>query len=672
VNPIARLLPFVWPSRHRLLVSFAFAGLVAVLWGGNLSIVFPVVKVLLQGESLQRYVARETESAQGEIRHYEGEIALIDAELREAGADDRLQLLQRKSRSESKLASVSQRVVSLQWVATIVLPWLPEDQFDTFAVILAALLVMTVVKLACAFVEEVLVCSVVQLTIMRVRKALFRRILELDFQTLHRIGTPDLMSRFTYDMETLANGLGLLGGKVVREPLKAVACIGLAFWVNWRLTLLCVLFVPLALVVFHRIGRLLKKASHRGMEAMARIYKVLEETFDSTKVVIAFNGARRHRVKHHNENKTYYRKSMSFTYIDSLTSPVTEVMGMVAVTLAMLPGAYLVLRGENSLWGIRLAASQMDIAELSLLYALLAGVLDPVRKLSSVFSKLKRASAAGDRIFELFDTKSLVEDTRHPVPFPEGFRSIVFEDVRFSYATDHRHGRPAALQDVRLQVDLGDVVAVVGENGSGKSTLVNLIPRFFDVDDGRVRFDDTDICDLSLRDLRSRIGVVTQDTLLFDDTIAENIRYGKPTATLDEVRRAAERAHVTSFVDQLPEGLETRIGERGGALSGGQRQRIALARAMIRDPRILILDEATSAIDSQSELLIHQALKEFVKGRTTFIITHSVTNSVLELATRIVVMERGRVAAAGPHHELLESCPLYRKLYMVQAAQHAA
>ena len=672
MSHFSRILPFVWPSRHRLFVSFFFAGLVAILWGGNLSIVFPVVKVLLQGESLQSYVSKEISDRQGEIAHYRKEIAQLDAEAAQLTREkDRLERLTKRVRSESKLAAVTQRLAQLEWLHVYVTPRLPTDQFDTFAFILAVLLVLTVIKLFCQFVEEVLIGGVVQLTILRIRKQLFRKTLQLDLQTLRKRGTPDLMSRLTYDIETLGNGLSLLGGKLVREPLKAAACITFAFWVNWRLTLLCLLFVPLALLTFHRMGRQLKKASHRSMEAMARIYKVLEESLEAIKVVIAFDGARRHRRKHHIENKVYFQKSMSITVIDSLTGPATELLGMAAVSLAMLPGAYLVLRETNSVWGIRLSASQMDVAELSLLYALLAGVLDPVRKLSSIFSKLKRASAAADRVFELMDLTSLVQDPPRPVPLPAKLEQLEFRNVRFHYLTEH-HNRPPALDGANLTVRAGEVVAIVGENGSGKSTLVNLLPRYYDVNDGSVLLDEIDLRDCSLQELRSRIAVVTQETLLFDDTITANILYGNPLASQDEVLNAAEQAHVLAFARQLPDGLETRLGEKGSALSGGQRQRVALARAMIRNPEILILDEATSAIDAQSEVLIHAALKTFVQGRTTFIITHSVTPSVLELVTRIVVMEHGRVVASGPHEMLLANCPLYGRLYQSQGAVRAA
>lgn len=668
MSSLTRLLPFVWPSRRRLFLSFGFAAAVAILWGANLSVVFPVVKVLLERQSLPEYVQVEIDKAEKEISDYQRDVRKFDFELAQCKDQQKeLWLLRNKARSESKLTSASQRLTQFRWIQMYVIPYVPNDQFDTFALIIVLLLGMTLIKLLCMFCEEILVGSVVQLTVMRIRKELFRRTLALDYQTLVRRGTSDLMSRFTYDMETLGNGLSLLGGKVVREPLKALACVSFAFWINWRLTLLSLIFVPLAFVVFHRMGRMLKKASHRSMESMSRIYKILEETFDGLKVVIAFDGGRHHRIHHHRTNKTFFQKSMRIVFIDALTSPATELLGMIAVSIAMLPGAYLVLREVISIWGIRLSTTQMDAAELSVLYAVLAGVIDPVRKLSSVFSKLKKATAAADRVFELMDAHTLVQETTDPVPLATPIKKIDFQNVNFTYSSVHSGvGRPAALESVSLEVAAGEIIAVVGENGSGKSTLVNLLPRYYDPEFGSVQIDGVDLRKFRLRDLRSRIGVVTQETLLFDDTIYENIRYGNPHATRADIERASDQAHVTSFVQQLPEGFNTRVGEKGSALSGGQRQRISLARAILRDPSILILDEATSAVDSQSEYLIHQTLRSFVRGRTTFIITHSVSQSVLDLITRIVIMERGKLIAAGTHEELLRNCPAYGRLFHVQ------
>ncbi|MBI5758234.1 MAG: ABC transporter ATP-binding protein [Planctomycetales bacterium] len=668
MNSFQRILPYLWPSRHKLFLSFFFAGLVALFWGANLSIVFPAVKVLIEDESISGYVHNQIQNLETEEQHYGEQLVKMDDELRTAREKDKSHLLARKSRLEAKLSATTLSLGRFRWIQYRVVPLVPEDKFNTLAVLLGLLLMATVVKAACMLAEETLVGSVVQLTVMGVRKACFRRVLQLDYQTLSRQGTPELMSRFTFDMETLASGLSLLGGKIVREPLKAAACVGFAFWVNWRLTLLSLLFVPLALFIFHRIGRTLKKASHRSMESMSRIYKVLEETFDSLKVVIAFNGGQRHRRQHHHENKTYFQKSMKIVLLDAITSPTTELLGMCAVFIAVLPGAYLVLRQTTTIWEIKLAASEMDIAELSVLYALLAGVTDPVRKLSSVFSKLKRATATADRIFELMDRESKVAEPTEPKALPAKISQIEFRGVGFTYLADG-HARPAALDSVNLKATTGDVIAVVGENGSGKSTLLNLLPRYFDPDRGGLFLDGVDVRDCRLDELRSRIAVVPQETLLFDDTILENIRYGHPTATRHHVEQAAERAHVSQFLPQLPEGLDTRVGERGSRLSGGQRQRIAFARAMLRDPGVLILDEATSAIDAQSEQLIFESLESFVSNRITFLITHSMTQGLLKLVTRVAVMDQGRLIALGPHAELLQSCPTYRRLYQVQVEQ---
>ncbi|MCY2964212.1 MAG: ABC transporter ATP-binding protein [Planctomycetota bacterium] len=661
VSHFTRILPYVWPSRRRLFVSFFLAGLVAFFWGAILSIAYPVVKVLLEGKApaicLQELIdgcELQISEAKEDLEHRESEVATDSAH--------ELSLLRKKARAERKLTTASQRLALYRWVEVYAIPLLPADLFRSFAIILGIILLLTVAKLACMFAEEVLVGSVVEQTVMRLRKACFRKVLTLDYQTLKMQGTSDLMSRLTYDIEALGSGLGLLGGRLVREPLKAIACLCMAFWVNWQLTLLSILFVPVAGVVFHRIGKSLKKASTKSMESVARIYQVLEESFESIKVVIAFNGGRRQRQVHHRESKQFYRRSMRIVMTDALTSPTTEMLGMVAVVMGILPGAYLVLRGETSIFGIPLASEPMDVAELSMMYTLLAGILDPVRKLSSIFSKLKRSAAAADRVFQLMDTKSLVVESARPVEFPQEVRQVEFRDVGFTFASQG-HARPTVLDGVTLNIAAGEVVAVVGENGSGKSTLVNLIPRFYDPDRGSVNLNGIDLRDFALRDLRLKIGFVTQETLLFDDTIAENIRCGNPEATRAQIEEAAERASVKQFLDQMPDGLETRVGAKGASLSGGQRQRIALARAILRNPGILILDEATSAIDALSERLIHQSLERFVKGRTVFLITHSITDSLLSFLTRIVVLERGRVVANGTHSELLRDCSTYRRLY---------
>lgn len=675
MQQFARLLPYLWQHRWKVYVSMGFALVVALLWAATLSLTFLVVKVLLQDQSLQKYVELEVQSCETEIDKRQRELDELDRQLeahkfaaqeRKPPSSDK-EILRRQDRATRKLSAQRQRLVACRWIQRHVMPWIPEDQFKTYAWILFILVVGTTIKGTAAFIQEVLVGSVVELAVMALRKDCFRHALELDYQSLMRHGKPELMSRFTNDVGIAADGLNLLGGRIVREPLKAFACIAVAFYVNWQLTMLSMVCVPLMAVIFHRYGQLLKRASHHMMERMSRIYKSLEETLDGLKVVIAFNGARRHRQRFHRENKDYYHQAMKVVQIDSLTSPTTELLLTLAVCVSLLPGAYLVLRHEDAIWGIKLASEPMLIEDLSLFYALLAGTLDPIRKLSSIYSKLKRSAAATERIFQVLDWQPSLKQAEQPQRMPRHSQSVTFKKVSFQYDSDGID-RPNALTDVTLKVAAGEVVVVVGENGSGKSTLVNLLPRFYDPNSGSVLIDGIDIRNVRLRDLRSQIGVVTQETLLFDDTIYENIRYGKPDATHAEVLAAAEKAHVPQFFDQLPEGFATRVGPRGGRLSGGQRQRVALARALLIEPTILILDEATSAVDAQSESMIHQCLGDFVKGRTVFLITHSVTPEILQFASRIVILEQGQLLAAGPHEELLQSCPAYLRLYRAQSS----
>ena len=661
-------------------MSVVLAVVIAILWGANLTIAFPIVKVLLERQSLSDYVATEISTAEHDIRFREDKLKHIDEVIetheQKGLLDDKLQnrLWQDRDHHQHKLSESTHTLMIMQWAQSTLIPYVPTDEFDTLCVILVVLMFATLLKNLAIFAQNVLIGSVVEMTIMRLRKECLKRTLHLDYQTISQEGTGNLMSRFTFDMSVLAHGLNLLGGKVLREPLKAFACIIFAFYVNWQLTLLSLIVVPILGVVFSKFGRLLKQSSQASMESMSKVYKSLEEMLEAIKVVIAFNGYRKHRHRFHLENKEYYRKSMQLITVDGMTAPLTELLGFIAVYIALLPGAYLVLRGTTSIWGIRLANEPMGIAELSVLYALLAGVLDPGRKMSSVYSRLKQSAVAAERIFSLIDRRSLVHETKEPLKLPRHRQAISFRNVDFQYATSGFGGipRPPVLEDVSLEVKAGEVIALVGSNGSGKSTLVNLLPRFFDPQSGQVLIDDVDIRQVPLRDLRMQIGVVTQETLVFDESVFENIRYGKRTATREEVLKAAEAAFVSTFVEKLPEGFETYIGEKGNRLSGGQRQRISLARAILRDPSILILDEATSAVDAQSELLIHQVLKTFVKGRTTFIVTHSLGDSMLDLVTRIAVMDRGRLVAVGTHDVLIKTCPVYQSLYQAQRSPAAA
>ncbi len=672
MNSFPRLVQYVWPHRRKFYLSAVFAVMVAGLWGLSLSAAYPIITVLFENKPLDKYVddlikkTKESIAAQEQkVDQREGQLRKLDADKPRDSEREQYKILRRQSNEQSVLSTAQYKLMMLVWLRNNVVPKLPKDRFDLLAVVLAVQLLATLAKGICEFVQENLICQLVELSLMGVRKDCLRRVLRMDYQTVSLKGTPKLMSHFTNDMNVMASGLRLMGGKIIQEPLKAIVCIGAAMVVCWQLTLLSLLTAPVLAIVFARIGSSLKRASHRMMDSMTRLYKTLEETFDGYKVVVAFNAAARHRRRFHRDSKDYYERSVKIARIDALTGPITETMAWVAAYLALLPGCYLVLRGTTEIWGIRLTSSQMGINDLGALYVLLAGIIDPARKLSTTYAKLKRAGAAADRIFDLMDEKTKIEDPVSPVTLPRHAVAIEFDNIHFAYARSGPSGapRPAALEGVSLKVEAGETIAVVGENGSGKSTLVNLLPRLYDPDFGSIRIDGVDIRGVSLADLRDQIAVVTQETVLFDDTIYENVRYGRPSATRREIEDAAVQSHVTRFFDQMPDGIETRVGEKGGRLSGGQRQRVALARAVLRNPAILILDEATSATDAQSERLIHEALLTFVEGRTTFLITHAVTPSVLELIDKVAVMDHGRLVAYGTHQQVLATCPIYERLF---------
>jgi ABC-type multidrug transport system fused ATPase/permease subunit len=402
---------------------------------------------------------------------------------------------------------------------------------------------------------------------------------------------------------------------------------------------------------------------------MSNIYKILQESFQGVKVVKAFTMERYERRRFFLETKALYKKSVKVAMIDALSDPVLELLALSTVSIAILAGSYLVLRHtvflDLGLIRIQLASQPMTIEDLFTLYAMLAGVSDPIRKLANVHSKIQRAAAASDRICALMDRQPEVADKPTAVRLQRHRQVIEFDQVWFGY-----HDRESVLKGLDLTVRHGETIALVGPNGCGKSTLMNLLPRFFDVQSGAIRVDGHDLRDVQIRSIRSQIGMVTQETVLFEDTIANNIAYGSRHAGRDLIVAAAKRSYAHQFISAMPDGYDTVIRERGLSLSGGQRQRLALARAMLRDPSILILDEATSAVDIQDEALIRKAIEEFSRSRTTFVITHSLAG--LSFADRIVLMNSGRIEAVGTDAELRRTSPLYRRLHEIHFQRESA
>lgn len=413
------------------------------------------------------------------------------------------------------------------------------------------------------------------------------------------------------------------------------------------------------------LSKLLKNANRKALEGMSQLYGVLEESFQALPVVKAYTMEAYERARFHRTAKAFALMNLKTARYQSLTSPVTELVGIGTVGITLLAGAYLVLSEETSLLGIHITDRPMSLGSMLTFYGLLIGMSDPARKLASSYNRLQRAAAAADRVYWLLDREPQIRNIQQPVELTRHQHKLEFQNVGFSY-----NGETPVLQDINLSIPFGETVAIVGPNGCGKSTLLRLLLRFYEPTSGRVVVDGHNMQDLNLHVWRKQIGLVTQEPLLFQETVWHNIRYGSLPASEAQVIAAAKQARAHEFIMRLlPQGYDTVLAERGSSLSGGQRQRIALARAILRDPSLLLLDEATSQIDLESEQQIHQALQEFVKGRTTFIVTHRL--STLALATKIVVMRAGSIVDVGTHAELMQRCRFYSRLHELQFRESA-
>ncbi|MEE8209132.1 MAG: ABC transporter ATP-binding protein [bacterium] len=486
----------------------------------------------------------------------------------------------------------------------------------------------------------------------QLRNDMYAHIQTLPLTFFHERRTGELMSRVSNDVSLMEGAVSNLLADVIRENLSIVALLVVLFWRDWQLAAISVLALPLCVAFLYGIGEKLKTLSRRSQEKMADMNAILQETITGARIIKAFGMEDYEAGRYAEENTRFFNvMKKSLKYIE-LTSPAMEFLGAFALASIVWIG------------GMRVITGVLTAGEFFSFVAALFMLYGPIRKLSRCHNKIQQALAAAQRAYEILDTEPEPVEERGAVAIPPIQREISFEHVWFRYPRGDW-----VLKDISLEVPRGQVVAIVGTSGVGKSTLVDLIPRFFDLTKGRITVDGVDVAEASLKSLRAQIGIVTQETFLFNDTVQNNISYGRQDAVEAEVKVAARAAYAHDFIVQMPDGYQTIVGDRGVKLSGGERQRLAIARALIKDPPILILDEATSALDSESEKMVQKALNRLMENRTVFVIAHRF--STIVNADTIIVLHEGEVVEQGPHAVLYAEGGFYRKLYDLQFVEGA-
>lgn len=515
-----------------------------------------------------------------------------------------------------------------------------------FSFLPLAIILIFIFRAICRYVNDYFMNTAAQLVVQDVRNEIFRKNIVLDLKFFYRNQTGSLMSRIVNDVAVMQNGVAEMVSGIFRDTIGLVSLLGVIFYRDWQLALISILVIPFTIYPANILGKKIKQTARKGQEEAGYFANILQETLSGIKIVKAFSLENTMTEQFAQANLKYYDFTRKMIKYNALSSPIMEVITSFGIAGVIFFG------------GSKVISNKMSAPEFFSFITAMALVYSPLKKLIGAYSTAQRCIGASERVFEIIDATPEIIDPPDGYTLTQEDNRVEFKNVFFKYQDDY------ILANVCLIAEKGQMVALVGPSGGGKSTLVSLISRFFDTNEGQVIIGTHDVRDISKESLMSHIALVDQETILFHDTVANNIRFGKPGATDEEIIKAAQAAYAHDFIMDMPQGYQTSIGDRGVRLSGGQRQRLCIARALLKNAPILILDEATSALDTESEQMVQKALDNLMQHRTTFVIAHRLS-TVLH-ADKIVVLENSRIVETGTHKELLEKNGTYSRLSSLQ------
>lgn len=614
MNTYLRIISYVKPYWKHLVLTFLFTIFYALLNGASVYLTIPLLDTLFQ-ESATKKVQQQSQIEQAK-----------------SFLPDWVQDIQ-----HSVTQTFNNYILS-------------GDKADILIKICFVILIAFLFKNIFAYLQGYFMSYIEYGAMKDLRDEAYRHLHKLPISYFKRERVGNLISRFTNDVNIVQSSISATFSNLIKEPLTILVFLGIALSISWQLTLFALIILPLSMAIIAWIGFKLRRQTTKLQEKLADITSVLQETISGIKIVKAFGMEEFENKRFMKETREFFRLVLRIVRVRNASSPLTEFLSVIVGAFIIYYGGLLVLEKNT------ITASQF----LGFLFAIFQ-MMPPIKELSSVNNRIQEASAAGDRIFEILDTEPDIKNAEDAIELKEFQQTIHFRNVSFKYDDSEDW----VLNDINFSVNKGEIIALVGPSGGGKSTLVDLIPRFYDPTEGSIILDEVDIRKYTLQSLRAKMGIVTQETFLFNTTIRENIAYGLTDCPMEKIIEAATTANAHNFILEMPQQYETIIGERGVKLSGGQRQRLTIARALLKNPEIMIFDEATSALDNESEILVQEAIERLMKNRTTFVIAHRL--STIRNATKIIVIDRGKITQIGTHEQLIaDEKGLYKKLYEMQ------